>query len=89
MTVPADRTSSRSASAGLPEIGLSKVGRPKMELAKVRLPKFGLHKAGLPKRFPVGTTYVVEGRRSDGSGGLRVISRYVVLPSGRGCPVRC
>jgi hypothetical protein len=35
----------------------------------------------LPKRFPVGTTYVVEGRTGQ-NGGFRVFSRYVVLPSG-------
>ncbi|MGC2080206.1 MAG: hypothetical protein WA728_30155 [Xanthobacteraceae bacterium] len=41
----------------------------------------------LPKRFPVGTTFVVEGRaiaadrKNDGH--LRVISRFVVLPGGR------
>jgi hypothetical protein len=35
----------------------------------------------LPKRFPVGTTYVVEGRGGE-NGDLRVYSRYVVLPSG-------
>jgi hypothetical protein len=35
----------------------------------------------LPKRFPVGTTYVVEGRGGE-NGDLRVFSRYVVLPSG-------
>ena len=35
----------------------------------------------LPKRFPVGTTYVVEGRGGE-NGHLRVFSRYVVLPSG-------
>jgi hypothetical protein len=40
-------------------------------------------KAGrLPKRFPVGTTYVVEGRGGE-AGHLRVFSRYVVLPGGR------
>jgi len=38
-------------------------------------------RARLPKRFPVGTTYVVEGRGGE-SGHLRVYSRYVVLPSG-------
>ena len=37
--------------------------------------------ARLPKRFPVGTTYVVEGRGGE-KGHLRVYSRYVVLPSG-------
>ncbi len=40
----------------------------------------------LPKRFPVGTTYVVEGRgrgRGGGDGELRVFSRYVVLPGGQ------
>ncbi len=41
----------------------------------------------LPKRFPVGTTFVVEGRSipADGKndGHLRVFSRFVVLPGGR------
>jgi hypothetical protein len=37
--------------------------------------------ARLPKRFPVGTTYVVEGR-GDPEGHLCVFSRYVVLPGG-------
>ena len=36
----------------------------------------------LPKRFPVGTTYVVEGRGGK-DGNLSVFSRYVVLPNGR------
>ena len=36
----------------------------------------------LPKQFPVGTTYVVEGRGGE-AGDLRVFSRYVVLPGGR------
>jgi hypothetical protein len=36
----------------------------------------------LPKRFPVGTTYVVEGSGGE-HGELRVFSRYVVLPGGR------
>jgi hypothetical protein len=36
----------------------------------------------LPKRFPVGTTYVVEGSGGQ-NGDLRVVSRYVVLPGGR------
>jgi hypothetical protein len=36
----------------------------------------------LPKRFPVGTTYVVEGRGGE-DGELRVFSRYLVLPGGR------
>jgi hypothetical protein len=36
----------------------------------------------LPRRFPVGTTYVVEGRGGE-HGDLRVFSRYVVLPSGQ------
>lgn len=36
----------------------------------------------LPKRFPVGTTYVVEGYGGE-EGDLRVISRYVILPGGR------
>ena len=34
----------------------------------------------LPRRFPIGAKYVVEGY---GGENLRVIARYVVLPSGR------
>jgi len=41
----------------------------------------------LPKRFPVGTTFVVEGRTiaADGKNNeqLRVFSRFVLLPGGR------
>ena len=36
----------------------------------------------LPRRFPVGAKYVVEGSGGE-EGNLRVIARYVVLPSGR------
>jgi hypothetical protein len=36
----------------------------------------------LPERFPIGTRYVVEARRSSG-GNLRVESRYVEFPDGR------
>ena len=36
----------------------------------------------LPRRFPVGARYVIEGRGGE-DGGLRVFSRYVVLPSGQ------
>jgi hypothetical protein len=36
----------------------------------------------LPEHFPVGTRYVVEGRRG-GHGRLRVCLRYLVLPDGR------
>jgi hypothetical protein len=36
----------------------------------------------LPKRFPVGATYVVEGRGGE-DGHLCVVSRYVVLPGGQ------
>lgn len=35
----------------------------------------------LPKRFPVGTTYVVEGR-AEADGLFHVSSRYVVMPNG-------
>lgn len=35
----------------------------------------------LPSRFPVGTHYVVEGEPRKG-GQLRIVSRYVVMPSG-------
>ena len=41
----------------------------------------------LPKRFPVGATFVVEGRAIAGDDknneDLRVFSRFVVLPGGR------
>jgi hypothetical protein len=41
------------------------------------------HKSSrLPKRFPVGATYVVEGR-AGARGQLLVSSRYVALPGGR------
>jgi hypothetical protein len=41
------------------------------------------HKSSrLPKRFPVGATYVVEGR-AGARGQLLVSSRYVVLPGRR------
>jgi len=36
----------------------------------------------LPNRFPVGTRYVVEGRRG-GHGLLQVQSRYLEFPDGR------
>jgi hypothetical protein len=35
----------------------------------------------LPSRFPVGTRYIVEGKPGKG-GQLRIVSRYVVMPSG-------
>jgi len=35
----------------------------------------------LPSRFPVGTRYIVEGEPEKG-GNLRIVSRYVVMPSG-------
>jgi len=38
--------------------------------------------SSLPKIFPVGATYVVEGRGGE-TGDLRVFSRYVVLPDGQ------
>lgn len=41
----------------------------------------------LPKRFPVGTTFVVEARaiapNGKNNGHLRVFSRFVVMPGGR------
>ena len=41
----------------------------------------------LPKRFPVGTTFVIEGRAigaaGKNNGHFRVFSRFVVLPGGR------
>ena len=35
----------------------------------------------LPSRFPVGTHYIVEGEPGK-DGKLRIVSRYVVMPSG-------
>jgi hypothetical protein len=35
----------------------------------------------LPSRFPVGTHYIVEGEPGKG-GQMRIVSRYVVMPSG-------
>jgi hypothetical protein len=35
----------------------------------------------LPMRFPVGTRYIVEGEPGTG-GELKIVSRYVVMPSG-------
>jgi hypothetical protein len=35
----------------------------------------------LPTRFPVGTRYIVEGEPGTG-GELRIVSRYMVMPSG-------
>jgi hypothetical protein len=35
----------------------------------------------LPSRFPVGTHYIVEGEPAKG-GQLRIVSRYLVMPSG-------
>jgi hypothetical protein len=35
----------------------------------------------LPSRFPVGTRYIVEGEPAKG-GKLRIVSRYLVMPSG-------
>lgn len=47
-----------------------------MNLSAKRQPR------GLPRTFPVGTTYVVEGRGGE-DGQLCVVLRYVVLPGGR------
>ena len=41
----------------------------------------GRNVSKLPKQFPVGTTYVVEGRGGEDAN-LRVFSRYVLLPDG-------
>lgn len=38
--------------------------------------------SNLPKSFPIGTTYVVEGRGGE-AGQLQVYSRYLVLPGGQ------
>lgn len=52
------------------------------------MPLSGRHKLSrLPKRFPVGTTFVIEGRAVAANGKnnrhLWVFSRFVVLPGGR------
>ena len=36
----------------------------------------------IPKRVPVGTKYVIEGKRQ-GEGQVHVFSRYLVFPDGR------
>jgi hypothetical protein len=38
--------------------------------------------ARLPKRVPVGTKYIIEGRRA-GQGELQIFSRYLLFPDGR------
>jgi hypothetical protein len=35
----------------------------------------------LPSRFPVGTRYVIEGRRDHGE--LRIVSRQLIMPNGK------
>jgi hypothetical protein len=40
-----------------------------------------LQQSRLPARFPVGTHYIVEGEPEKG-GKLRIVSRYLVMPSG-------
>src|SRR3979409_2680985 len=40
-----------------------------------------LQQPRLPARFPVGTHYIVEGEPAKG-GKLRIVSRYLVMPSG-------
>ena len=40
-----------------------------------------LQQSRLPARFPVGTHYIVEGEPVKG-GKLRIVSRYLVVPSG-------
>jgi hypothetical protein len=52
------------------------------------MPLSARHKLSrLPKRFPVGTTFVVEGRAVAANGEnnehLQVVTRFVVLPGGR------
>jgi hypothetical protein len=53
-----------------------------MSLSTSRPLSVGRKPSRLPKRFPVGTTYVVEGR-GGAEGHLRVFSRYVELPGGQ------
>jgi hypothetical protein len=38
--------------------------------------------ARIPKRVPVGTKYVIEGKRR-GEGQVHIFSRYLVFPDGR------
>ena len=40
----------------------------------------------LPSRFPVGTKFVIEGRRAD-EGQLQVYSRHLEFPDGTFCPL--
>ena len=44
------------------------------------------HSSRLPSRFPVGTKFVIEGRRG-GEGQLQVYSRYLEFPDGTFYPL--
>jgi hypothetical protein len=44
------------------------------------------YESKLPSRFPVGTKFVIEGRRG-GKGKVRVVSRYLEFPDGTFFPL--
>lgn len=73
---PEDRVEARPEAGG-PEAAASKLGGSKLGVSKMGAPK-----DRLPRRFPVGTRFVVEGE-PDRHGILRIVSRTVVMPSGR------
>ena len=50
-----------------------------MRTAQMRKPV--MPSTGLPEHLPHGTRYVIEGRRNK-DGGVRIISRQVILPNG-------
>ncbi|RAI34101.1 hypothetical protein [Rhodoplanes serenus] len=77
---PENRAEARPE-AGSREAAASKLGGSKLGASKMGAPK-DLPKDRLPRRFPVGTRFVVEGE-PDRHGILRIVSRTVVMPSGR------
>jgi hypothetical protein len=50
-----------------------------MRIANMRKPT--MPSTGLPEHLPHGTHYVIEGRRNK-DGGVRIVSRQVILPNG-------
>jgi hypothetical protein len=66
-----------------------------MILSEIQFPRFGIMRvegvmacgsSRLPRRFPVGTKFVIEGRRG-GEGQVQVYSRYLEFPDGTFFPL--
>jgi hypothetical protein len=58
------------------------MGRAGLKLGKFPESAMAIRPESLPSRFPVGTKFVLEGRR-DRKGRLRISSRYLEFPDGR------